>query len=46
LSQSRPKEIRGSVIVFDMKQNTLVNFLCGNSLWYQNLPTSLSWAES
>jgi hypothetical protein len=46
LPQSRLKKIRGSVIVFDMKQNTLVNFLCGYSLPFQDPPTSLSSAES
>jgi hypothetical protein len=46
LPQSRLKKIRGSVIVFDMKQNTLVNFLCGYSLPFQNPPTFLSSAES
>jgi len=40
LPQSRLKKIRGSVIVFDMKQNTLVNFLRGYSVPFQNLPTS------
>ena len=37
---------RCAVIVFDMKQNTLVNFLCGYRLPFQNPPTSLSSAES
>jgi len=46
LAQSRLKKISGSVIVFDMKQNTLVNFLFGYSLPSQNPPTSLSSAES
>jgi hypothetical protein len=46
LPQSRLKKIRGSVIVFDMKQNTLVNFLFGHSLPFQSPPTSLSSAES
>jgi len=40
LAQSRLKKISGSVIVFDMKQNTIVNLFRGYRVSFQNPPTS------